>query len=1176
MRLFFAVVLYVFTSAGASAQTWEWIRTAGASQAGWQYGQGVARDQAGNLYITRNFLGSSTSSDTDLTSAGDNDGFIAKFSAEGTLIWAHRFGGQGSVFPLAIAVDGAGNSYVTGYYFGGSLTAGAVTLAAHVGDSFFVLKFNDQGNAVWGHRSGNSGDGTRGLGIAANAAGRVWVTGEYLSPTTVNGFAIGNVNSTWSGGFLLSLDTNGSILWGQAMGNASSNGRSLRGSSVAVDPADNAFIAGRLAGNINFPGIVVSSSSNTYNGFIAKFDTSGTLHWVNTTTGDNYAEVRGIAVDALGQAYVTGEFFYNLTVGSTQLTRAGGPLSTRDVWVAKLDAEGAFLWAIRGGGTGWDEGKGIALDRAGNAFVTGILQGSGTFGEVSFSTAGTSTDDAFVAKVNPAGTTLWVRTSGSLAMKSGRGLVVDPSGNSYVAGIVASPSSNARFGELTPTMGNGWHTFLVKLSSDGSSLPPAPILSAFSPASGHPGTTVTLSGNHLSGTARVTFNGVPATFTVLSGTQVSVVVPDEASTGPIQVTTLAGAANGPGVFTVPLFAPIISAVQPGTGKAGETVSVTGHNLGLATSVTLSGKAADFVVVSDEEIEITVPANAASGPLRVTTTGGSTFVSFAVQESAYWEWLTVFSGPGHVSAHKSLLDAEGNVYVVGSVSGQVSVGTLELSTTEGYRPFIVKLDSAGNPLWRHTASGPGTIWDFRTPALTISPTGEILFADNANFLSAFAGYSLEENLGSNSFIARLGTDGTPLGLRLYGRGTFNITALAANMSGEIYVLGRFWGFSSVFGSSVLTNMGGTADLLLLKLSSNGDILWLRQGRTPNEVDLTDLGLDAAGNVYLSGIFRESLQLGTTTLTNPGPSEVFIAKYNPDGALLWATRSTTTRSFADFMNSSAVFTVLPSGQSFLGGGISHVAGTSTLEFGTTALNLSETGSFLASFDSNGEPLWLRSLPLTAKGITLSNKKDIVLAGSQAGPNFTMGFGLVGLDQHGELLWTDPTGTGFTHDSFFRGVVVTADEKTILTGQFTTDLTIAGTNISHEGGMSAFVGRSTRSSANPGIYGVFLSALQIRSDAEWYYVDWFGLGWVWGQFYPWIYHLDHGWLYCAGNTEQVFLYDMSLGWLFTGPAYGNLFYRHSTGTWLLHSPSSSVATGGRWFFDHSTRTWRIEDAP
>ncbi len=99
-----------------------------------------------------------------------------------------------------------------------------------------------------------------------------------------------------------------------------------------------------------------------------------------------------------------------------------------------------------------------------------------------------------------------------------------------------------------------------------------------------------------------------------------------------------------------------------------------------------------------------------------------------------------------------------------------------------------------------------------------------------------------------------------------------------------------------------------------------------------------------------------------------------------------------------------------------------------------------------------------------------------------------------------------------------------------------------------------------------------------AEWYHVDWIGLGWFRADDYPWINHLQHGWWWCGHATpESYWVYDLRIGWLYLSPAFPNIYYSIDRGAWLLHAEGSSVYANasakisGRWFFDYrgSTRT-------
>ena len=159
-------------------------------------------------------------------------------------------------------------------------------------------------------------------------------------------------------------------------------------------------------------------------------------------------------------------------------------------------------------------------------------------------------------------------------------------------------------------------------STTNFTIPPAPSISSFSPATGVPGTVVTINGNNFTGATAVTFNGAPATtFTVVSATQITVTVPTGATTGFITVVTPNGIAVSTTRFTVQV--PVITAFTPTGGPVGTVVTITGNYFTGVTQVTFNGVVAiTFTVVSATQITATVPVGATSGPIVVTAPLGS--------------------------------------------------------------------------------------------------------------------------------------------------------------------------------------------------------------------------------------------------------------------------------------------------------------------------------------------------------------------------------------------------------------------------------------------------------------------------------------------------------------------------------------------------------------------------
>ena len=152
--------------------------------------------------------------------------------------------------------------------------------------------------------------------------------------------------------------------------------------------------------------------------------------------------------------------------------------------------------------------------------------------------------------------------------------------------------------------------------------PSPPTITSFSPASGPAGTSVTISGTNFTGTTAVRFNGSIASYIITSATEIQATVPTGATTGPLSVTTGGGTATSASSFTVVIPAPTITGFTPAIGVVGSIVTISGTGFTGATAVTFHGSAAGFTVISATTIRATVPTGATSGPLSVTTPGGT--------------------------------------------------------------------------------------------------------------------------------------------------------------------------------------------------------------------------------------------------------------------------------------------------------------------------------------------------------------------------------------------------------------------------------------------------------------------------------------------------------------------------------------------------------------------------
>ena len=243
-----------------------------------------------------------------------------------------------------------------------------------------------------------------------------------------------------------------------------------------------------------------------------------------------------------------------------------------------------------------------------------------------------------------------------------------------------------------------------------------PTITSFTPASGPAGTSVTITGSALLGATAVAFNGVnAASFTVGSDTQISAVVPVGATTGPIAVTTPDGTAISAENYTVlggPL--PTITSFSPQSGGVGASVTINGQNLSGTTSVRFAGTSATFTISnSGRRITAVVPAGAASGPIAITTPGGTTTSAgiFSVVPPPAITGFAPISGPSGSSVTingSNLAGATAVMFDGKSASFTVdAAGTQITATVPKLRPGAVSI-SVTTPGGTATGGTPFTV------------------------------------------------------------------------------------------------------------------------------------------------------------------------------------------------------------------------------------------------------------------------------------------------------------------------------------------------------------------------------------------------------------------------------------------------------------------------------------
>jgi len=380
---------------------------------------GVAIDTAGNVFVTGVFEGAVPFGDHTLISAGGTDIFLVKLAPDGNPLWSKQFGDAADEqVPLGIAVDGDGNVVITGR-FKGSVKFGTTTLsnAGGVNSDVFVAKFDAGGTHVWSKRFGGTGSES-GTGIAVDpGTGDVVVTGWFVD-TTIN-FGTGPLTTAGAGDSDVFVAKLGATT-GNGLWSHDYGGTSWQqGTALAVDPVGNIVMAGSFGGSIIFGAETLTDGQNPRDMFLVRLDSSGNPGWAKqfADVGDHLED---LAVDASGSIIAAGWH-----LGATDF--GCGPLSSAlsRPFAAKLDAVGTCTWSRSFDGAGSAEGIAAITDPSGNVILAGSFSQTIDFGGGSVASEGSK--DIFMAKLDGSGAHLWSRRAGGAASDVITAIAVDAS-----------------------------------------------------------------------------------------------------------------------------------------------------------------------------------------------------------------------------------------------------------------------------------------------------------------------------------------------------------------------------------------------------------------------------------------------------------------------------------------------------------------------------------------------------------------------------------------------------------------------------------------------------------------------------------------------------------------------------------------------------------------------------
>ncbi len=388
-NIFLFFILFFYTGI-IDAQTLVWAHDFGST--GSDEGKAVGVDAAGNVYVAGSFSGTVNFGPSSITSNGGKDIFIVAYNSAGTFLWCRTIGGSLDDEATAIDVNGLG-VFVTGYFQGTvdlNAGVGVTSVTSAGGKDIFEVFYSTAGNFFSGFRIGSTGNDQGNAIVRDNNINCEIIAGSFEGTVDFDpGISTVNLTSAGSTDVFFGAYNSGVLQFACAMG-ATTNDEA-RG--LAVSAGGNIYITGTYTGTADFdPGAGVFNLANVGginrdDIFFAKYSSSGILGFAKGIGSNAPKHGNGIAVDASSNVFITGDF-----EGTTDFDPGAGvfnitPTAQQNIYFAKYNSVGNFVFANKIGASAINSGAAIALDASGNIGITGQYSfiaadfdpGAGTF-----------------------------------------------------------------------------------------------------------------------------------------------------------------------------------------------------------------------------------------------------------------------------------------------------------------------------------------------------------------------------------------------------------------------------------------------------------------------------------------------------------------------------------------------------------------------------------------------------------------------------------------------------------------------------------------------------------------------------------------------------------------------------------------------------------------------------
>lgn len=776
---------------------------------------------------------------------------------------------------ISIKSDSKGNNYYTGY-FEGVIVFGNDTLVSRGNRDIFVCKIDNQGNYIWASSAGSE-QADYGKDLAVNSKGEVFVTGYFFDKAIFGNSEISAFRN--SDIFVAKLDSLGNWVWAT---NADGSGFD-RGNSIVIDNNNNSYISGYYESTINFDAITLNSLGSK-DIFVAKLDSVGNWIWAKTAGSTSSDESYNINIDNNYQnLYLSGYFTSTATFGSTNLISAGA----RDPFIAKISVAGNWDWAKRVGSSNNDEITASFVDNSG-IYVSGFY--SKSFSIDTFNLSTPAGRDIWLAKINSNGNWIWVKSLNGL----GDDGIYSITGNSDNILISGAFEQNLNSGSKTINASSGRNGFYSKLDKDGNTQ----YLKAIKGKLNVDAYSITINNNNTFILGSFFDSIYINNDTITSKGESDIFLFRADATGDIldakyqyglsniiQLTSSEVDKNKDVVICGYFYGSAVFGKDTlkSNGNKDAFISKYSFESGFLWAKSFGSK------LDDELLSVAIDSS------NNYYFGGSFSGNFILNNQNYTNsgfrdiLFIKTNGNGDINYVKTYGSIEeeyctsitvygSNLAVAGIFYDKITFGSTNLISDGDEDIFVLSLSQTGTINWSVRAGGPF----LDKPSKIITGNNSLILVGSFEESAKFGNINLFSAGGDDMFVTKLNYSGIwqwakPAGTQYYLESANSVIYYNNN----IYIAGNYQDLLEIDGEYVLNN--GDNDILIGKLSDSGNWVWKKQIGGPSSDLPHSLSLKDS-TIYLSSTFSDIIFVGEKTYTNHGKPSTLVISFDSNGNIL----------------------------------------------------------------------------------------------------------------------------------------------------------------------------------------------------------------------------------------------------------------------------------------------------